>query len=59
MSSIILSISAEQQLLLKLQSMVVMTIFGLIAGLAFKQVLQAVIGDRFIHASPSRRSPWR
>jgi len=59
MSSIILSVSAEQQLLLKLQSMVVMTIFGLIAGLALKQVVRAIIGDGFIDASPSRQSPWR
>ncbi|RJX44819.1 hypothetical protein DM826_01550 [Halonotius aquaticus] len=59
MSSIILSVSAEQQLLLKLQSMVVMTIFGLIAGLALKQVVRATLGDGFIDASPSRQSPWR
>jgi hypothetical protein len=54
-----LSVSAEQQLLLKLQSMVVMMIFGLIAGLALKQVGRAIIGDSFIDASPSRQSPWR
>jgi len=59
MFATLLSVPAEQQLLLKLQSTVVMVLFGLIAGLAFKQVLQAVIGDGFIHASPSRRSPWR
>ena len=59
MSSIILSVSAEQQLLLKLQSMVVMTIFGLVAGLALKQVVRAILGDCFIDASPSRQSPWR
>jgi len=59
MSSIILSVSAEQQLLLKLQSMVVMTIFGLVAGLALKQVVRAILGDGFIDASPSRQSPWR
>ena len=59
MSLIMLSVSAEQQLLLKLQSMVVMMIFGLIAGLALKQVGRAIIGDSFIDASPSRQSPWR
>jgi len=59
MFATLLSVPAEQQLLMKLQSTVVMMLFGLIAGLAFKQVLQAVIGDGFIHASPSRRSPWR
>ncbi|MFQ3475345.1 hypothetical protein HKK80_03660 [Halonotius sp. F2-221B] len=59
MFATLLAVPAEQQLLLKLQSTVVMVLFGLIAGLAFKQVLQAVIGDGFIHASPSRRSPWR
>jgi hypothetical protein len=36
-----------------------MTIFGLIAGLALKQVVRATLGDGFIDASPSRQSPWR
>jgi len=59
MFTTLLSVSAEQQLLLKLQSAVVMTIFGIIAGLSLKQVLRAIIGEGFIDASPSRRSPWR
>ena len=59
MLSTLLIMSAEQQLILKLQSVVVMMIFGLIAGLALKQVGRAIIGDSFIDASPSRQSPWR
>ena len=55
----LLAVCAEQQLLLKLQSAVVMTIFGIIAGLSLKQVLRAIIGEGFIDANPSRRSPWR
>jgi len=59
MVSVLLSVSAEQQLLMKLQSAVVMTIFGIIVGLGLKQVLRVVIGDEFVDASPSRHSPWR
>jgi hypothetical protein len=59
MFATLLSVSAEQQLVMKLQSAVVMTIFAIIAGLTLKQMLRAMIGDEFIDASPSRHSPWR
>jgi hypothetical protein len=59
MLSTLLIMSAEQQLILKLQSVVVMMIFGLVAGLLLRPVMRALVGDAFTDAVPSRKSPWR
>jgi|GEM_PF-3448861 hypothetical protein len=59
MISTLLMMSAEQQLILKLQSVVVMTVFGLVVGLLLRPVMRALVGDAFIDATPSRQSPWR
>jgi len=57
--SVLLTIAAEQQLILKLQSIVSMTIFGLVVGFLLRPVVRALAGDAFMNASPSRQSPWR
>jgi hypothetical protein len=53
------TVTAEQQLLLKLQGAVVMSVFGVIAGYALRQLLGVIEGDAFIRSSQSRKSPWR
>ena len=55
----LLSVPASQQLLLKLRSTAAMMLFGLVVGLVFRRLLRHLAGDRFIEASPSRRSPWQ
>ncbi|ERH01894.1 MAG: hypothetical protein J07HN6_01455 [Halonotius sp. J07HN6] len=55
----VLTMSAEQQLILKLQSVVVMTVFGLVVGLLLRPVMRALVGDAFTDTTPSRQSPWR
>ncbi|WP_253738696.1 hypothetical protein [Halohasta salina] len=53
----IASMTAEQQLLLKLQSTVTILAFGAVTGLLLRQVCRRVFGPEFMTASPSRRSP--
>ncbi|ESS08279.1 MAG: hypothetical protein A07HN63_02301 [uncultured archaeon A07HN63] len=57
MVATLLYISGEQVLTLKLQSMVSMTVFGVIIGFLLRQAFRAVEEPGFLDRDTSNRSP--